>query len=269
MDKLDAWAQIEALRGVDAVYLSQLWAEHSTLEFLRRDTDVRSLDSSRTLVLPPPGKGAAYAFPSQQRRRAEEIAALWPSAQLEETRDRYGKPLLELVTVDAASAAGWPAEMEPETPVEAAFDDAPTLLGMRRDGGDLLAVWRAEDLMARNLTAFLHLIDPDGRKVGQIDQLPGDGGYLTPAWQPGERVIERYSPIMEACRDDRPVRVMAGWYELAAGGTRRARLDGSGRYGPCRRNGHPLALRAGYAAGAVHRGAVWRWVNSRRLQHRG
>ncbi len=228
VDKLDAWAQIEPLRVQDAVYLSQLWAQHSTLEFLRRDTDVRSLDSSRTLVLPPPGQGAAYAFPSQQRRRAEEIAALWPGAQLEETTDRYGKPLLELVTVDAASTAGWPAGLEPTAPIEIAFDDAPTLLGMRRDGGDLLAAWRAEDLMARNLTAFLHLIDADGRKVGQVDQLPGDGGYLTPAWQPGERVIERYSPIMDTCRDDRPVRVMAGWYELAAGGARRARLDGLG-----------------------------------------
>jgi hypothetical protein len=228
VDKLDAWSRLQALTGENAVYLSQLWAEHSTLEFLRRSTDVRSLDSSRTLVLPPAGKGAAYAFPAQQTRRAEQVAALWPSARLEQVPDRYGQPLLALATVDAEAAAGWPESMAPQTLVQAVFDDAPTLLGMRRDGSDLLVAWRAESLMARNLTAFLHLIDPDGRKVGQVDQLPGDGSYMTPAWQPGERVIERYSPEMEACRDDRPVRVMAGWYQLAAGGERRRRADGLG-----------------------------------------
>jgi hypothetical protein len=108
VDKLDAWARLQALTGGDAVYLSQLWAEHSTVEFLRRGIDVhslRSLDSSRTLVLPPPGKGAAYAFPAQQRGRAEEVAALWPSARLVEVTDRLGAPLLELVTVDARSGA--------------------------------------------------------------------------------------------------------------------------------------------------------------------
>ncbi len=229
VDKLDAWARLAPHIGQDAVYLSQLWAEHSTLEFLRRGTDVRSLDSSNTLVLPPPGQGAVYAFPGQQQRRAAQVAGLWPGrAVLEPLTDRYGKPLLWLVTVDAAAAAGWPAGSEPEVSREISFDDAPTLLGLRQDGGSLLMAWRAETPMARTLTAFVHLFDADGRKVGQADQLPGDGSYLTPAWQPGERVIERYSPVLEPCRDERPLRVMAGWYETAAGGARRPRRDGQG-----------------------------------------
>jgi hypothetical protein len=228
VDKLDAWGHLEPHIGKDAVYLSQLWAEHSTLKFLRRGTDVRSLDSSNTLVLPPEGTGAVYAFPSQQRRRAEQIAALWPGAGLESLADRYGKPLLEIVTADAGSLAGWPAALAPDAPVEVRFDDAPTLLGMRADGGEALVHWRAEAPMARDLTAFLHWIDPDGRKVGQADQQPGDKSYLTPAWKPGERVIERYRPVMDPCRDERPMRVMAGWYELAADGARRPRADGQG-----------------------------------------
>jgi hypothetical protein len=81
----------------------------------------------------------------------------------------------------------------------------------------------------RNLTAFIHLMDAEGQRVGQIDKLPGNGSYQTPAWSPGERVIEQYQPeISDPCAGGETVQVQVGWYELAANGLRRPRLDAPG-----------------------------------------
>lgn len=231
-DKVDALAALEGLaaRGYK-VYLQPLWGAHATFTFLRDSALVKSLDPTATLVLPPVAQGAVYAFPSEKMAQAEDLAKQWPGVQAEELLDPYGHRLLALVKVDAALLNDWPAAFQPTQSTEVRFDDGPTLLGMQHwpNRSEVALFWRAEQSTFRNLTVFLHLIDADGRRVAQIDQLPGNGSYQTPAWSPGERVIERYQPdITDPCAGGEQVDVMVGWYELAAEGQRRPRLDGNG-----------------------------------------
>ncbi|MCB0105674.1 MAG: hypothetical protein KDE53_07190, partial [Caldilineaceae bacterium] len=235
-DKLDALAALEELAAAgNTVYLAPLWSEHATFAFLRDSAIIKSLDSGETVVLPPPGQGAVYAFPAEKAVRAEELAKLWPDVGVTMITDRYNKPLLATVQVPPTQAAQWPSRFEPEPQrdgeLPAYFDDAPTLVGVqqRNNRQELRLFWRAEAPTLRNLTTFLHLIDRDGRRVAQVDKLPGDGSYLTPTWTPGERVIERYDiDFADSCHGEDPLTLVVGWYELAADGARRSRVDAAG-----------------------------------------
>lgn len=224
VDKLDAWSHVEALTADNTVYLSQLWAEHATLDFLRRGTNVKSLDTSTTVVQAPPSRGTVYAFPAEQAARAERIAALWPGdAALEQTVDRYGRPLL--TTVSLPPDAARTNDVEPL----ARFAGAPSLQAMEAGParGEVTLEWQADETYDRSLTSFIHFIDEQGRRVGQVDQLPGNGSYPTTTWEPGERVIERYQASLEPCAGD-TLRVLVGWYDSAADATPLPRVDGPG-----------------------------------------
>lgn len=231
-DKLDALAELERLAGEGyAVFLQPLWAGHATFTFLRSSATVKALDTDDTLVLPPVGQGAVYAFPGEKVAQATQLAELWPGVTAEEYHDRYDHPLLVLVKVEAALLQEWPADFQPTQVSEIRFDDGPTLLGMQQqpEHEAVTLFWRAEQETRRNLTTFLHFIDADGRRVAQVDKLPGNGSYLTPGWSPGERVIERYPfEVNDPCASGDTVELVLGWYELAANGERRPRLDGSG-----------------------------------------
>ncbi len=237
VDKLDALATLQARASAgNTVYLGPLWSEHATFAFLRDPTIIKSLDSGNTLVLPPPGQGAVYAFPDEKLAQAEDVAREWEGVDVEIFNDRFGKPLLALVQVPANRLLAWPARYEPEPAaamheLPARFDDAPTLLGLqqRNDNRELRLFWRAEAPTLRNLTTFLHFLDQDGRRVAQVDKLPGNGTYLTPTWTLGERIIEEYPvELSEICANGNPLALVVGWYELAADGARRPRLDGAG-----------------------------------------
>ncbi len=150
---------------------------------------------------------------------------------METVYDRLDRPLLEVVRLDTQRAAEWPPGHAPEQTTLARFDDGPSLLGMTagESGRDLYLYWQAEQRTIRDLTSFVHLLDARNRRVAQADVVPGDGTYWTPAWRPGERVIQHYVPeLVEACGDGEPVRVVTGWYEYAADGQRRPRLDAPG-----------------------------------------
>ena len=229
-DKVDAVDWMKA-RGDDGytIFLSPLWSTHATVTFLR-DHRIRSLDPAQAMVLPEPGKGAIYAFPSEQLAEAERVAALWgePAQMLD---DRLGNPLLAYVMVDAARAQEWPPDLAVQQPASASFADAPALRGMRvaDDGRSITLFWEAETSTRRDLTSFVHLEDARNQRIGQADVIPGDGTYPTTVWRAGERVAQRYAPeITDQCSGGETVRVLAGWYEYAADGARRPRLDAPG-----------------------------------------
>lgn len=227
-DKLDAWNQLQDMAETGQVYLSKLWADHSTVEFLRPGSNIKPLDTSNTVVMPAPGLDAIYALPPEQGQRAASLAGLWPDASRQQILDRYGKALLEIVRVDAASLSELPPTLSPQHQAEVGFTGGPTLLGMREDNGAITLFWRADSPMPQSLTTLLHLVDSGGRRVGQADRIPGDTSYPTPSWTVGERVIERFFVDVEPCLDDQPVRVLVGWYDLAAGGARLPRSDSGG-----------------------------------------
>ncbi len=234
VDKLDAWAYLQPLGEDHQIYLSQLWAEHGTLRYLTRRSKVKSLGLDNmvdTVVLPPPGRGAVYAFPAEQAEYAERLAAIWAgAATLTRVPDRYGRLLLAVVAVEAEMLQDWPSTLAPTERLTARFADAPRLVGMRNElaDGQIVLFWQAEQRMQRSLTAFVHLLDSDGRRVGQADRLPGNGGYLTSQWTPGDRVIERYRLDLAPCAGGGKVSIVAGWYDLAANVMRIPRADAPG-----------------------------------------
>ena len=231
-DKLDALNYLSQFTGENQVYLSQLWGDlHSTVYFLRSNMGIKSLDTSDTVVLPPPGMGAVYAFPAEQAERADQLASLWPGVEPQPVLDPYGKPLLSVVTLDAATAAGWPPTYTPSMTRTASFEDAPKLVGMRADppADPISLYWEAVSPMSVSLTTFVHLLDRDGHRVAQVDKLPGNGSYRTLGWTPGERVIDRaYPALLDRCAGGETVRVQVGWYQLARGNPPRPRADSTG-----------------------------------------
>ena len=227
-----AWLETQADAG-NAIYLSPLWSTHSTVAFLRSGR-IESLDATDAIVLPPTGQGAVFAFPAEQQDYAEDVADRL-DAPVELINDKYGRPMLAVVPIDAAQAAQWPADLAPEqapTPEgEARFEDAPTLLGVnvRPNGRDLWLFWRADVDTNRDLTSFVHLVGEDGQRLGQIDKTPGDGTYHTQHWTVGDRVLQRYRPeLLDACAGGETVQIVTGWYEYAADNARRPRLDAEG-----------------------------------------
>ncbi len=231
-DKLDAIEYLAQFTDDHQVYLSQLWGDHhATVWFLRGSLGIKSLETSDTVVLPPPGQGAIYAFPHEQHERAEQMAALWPGVAVQPVNDALGNVLLYTVNIDAETAAAWPPNYQPTITRTAAFVDAPTLLGMQATNPDkqVSLFWRADSPIPHNLTTFVHLIDRDGTRVAQIDKRPGNGSYPTLVWTPGERVIDRaYPQLLDPCAAGEALRVRVGWYELANSDEQLLRADSAG-----------------------------------------
>ena len=231
-DKLDALDYLSALSENNSVYLSELWGgDHATVRLLRKRTGIKSFDGADMIVMPPPDRGAVYAFPHEQLPRAQALATLWPDAELEQVLDPYGRLLLNAVHVSPEQLANWPQENKPELTLDAHFSEAPTLIGVKKEAetGTIWLFWRAEETMLRDLTTFIHLLDADGKRVGQVDSVPGNGSFRTNAWSPGERVINRYHlEITDPCAGEEDLRMLVGWYEYLGGNRRMPRNDATG-----------------------------------------
>ena len=266
----DAIAYLVQQSDDHQVYFSQLWAAHPTARFYRwfygtKSIDIKSIDTSDTVVLPPAGLGALYGFPPEQHERAVQLSALWSRGAVEEVSDRFGNPLLSIVRVDAAFANELSTEgeilfmpivdlpnvgpdhaqimrmesgltidgAEPSITtclfdVSAHFVDAPVLEAVRTNGqGTVFTLfWRAETYTERDLTTFLHVFDEEGKRIAQVDKRPGNGSYPTDVWSPGERVIERYYVhYTDPPVPNSELHLQIGWYELAEDGRRRPRAD--------------------------------------------
>jgi hypothetical protein len=75
--------------------------------------------------------------------------------------------------------------------------------------------WQGLRQWNADYTAFVHLIGPDGKLHGQVDQWPLDGTLATTDWSPG-RVVD--DPYHVPLRGDAPpgmYQVEVGWYLLA------------------------------------------------------
>jgi 4-amino-4-deoxy-L-arabinose transferase-like glycosyltransferase len=76
---------------------------------------------------------------------------------------------------------------------------------------DAIAValyWQADNELERDYTAFVHVVDGDGRLVAQLDRQPG--GYPTSEWRPGELVVDVFRVVL-------PADLVPGTYTLQTG----------------------------------------------------
>jgi hypothetical protein len=94
--------------------------------------------------------------------------------------------------------------------------------------GDTLSLvfyWQADGPTNIDYTTFVHLVGPDGRLHGQVDQFAG--GAPTTSWAPGQVIVDE---IALAIADDAPsgtYHIAVGMYDAISGG-RLPVTDGSG-----------------------------------------
>lgn len=124
------------------------------------------------------------------------------------------------------------ALVEPSTDVPAGltesglrFGDAIELVGYRvepapRDADvSVTLAWRALQPLGRDVSEFVHVVQPDGKVWGQRDGVPGEGLYPTSRWMTGEIVVERYSFAVSDAAPRGELELEVGWYEAGPGGS--------------------------------------------------
>lgn len=75
--------------------------------------------------------------------------------------------------------------------------------------------WRTLDAPGRNLSVYVQVLAPSGRKVGQRDSFPGGGLAPTAYWRAGVELIERITVPLEPDLPPGEYTVLVGLYDLA------------------------------------------------------
>ena len=75
--------------------------------------------------------------------------------------------------------------------------------------------WQGLRQWNADYTVFVHLIGPDGKVHGQVDQWPLDGTLATRDWQPGRVVDDLYRVTVPGDAPPGTYQVEVGWYLLA------------------------------------------------------
>jgi hypothetical protein len=89
----------------------------------------------------------------------------------------------------------------PDHPIQLTFGESIELEGYdvsatQLSPGDSLHVtlyWQSLRLVPESYLVFVHLLDENGTLVGQIDQPPLQGKWLTNNWRPGDRLADRHT----------------------------------------------------------------------------
>lgn len=88
--------------------------------------------------------------------------------------------------------------------------------------------WRGLKTWPDDYTAFVHLIGPDGRVHGQVDQWPVQGTLPTSSWTAGQTVNDPYVVTLPPDAPSGKYQIEVGWYLLSTL-RRLSVLDASGR----------------------------------------
>jgi hypothetical protein len=105
----------------------------------------------------------------------------------------------------------------------ASFDNQMLLTEVRFEAGrlqpgqlvDVTLVWQGLRAMQEDYTVFVHLLGPDGRVHGQVDQWPVQGTYPTSTWPVGASIEDRYLVPLDADAPPGSYQVEIGVYLLA------------------------------------------------------
>ncbi|MCS7251655.1 MAG: hypothetical protein NZ572_04365 [Thermoflexus sp.] len=125
-------------------------------------------------------------------------------------------PLHHLWRVEGAWTKAFPPEEElnwlDPAPL---FDRRIKLLGWRVEEAteELILLWEAEAAPGHRWQVFVHLLNAEGRMIGQADGPMADGLAPTDAWRRGDRVIDR-RPLPAGLQ---PVAFRVGLYDLESG----------------------------------------------------
>jgi hypothetical protein len=77
--------------------------------------------------------------------------------------------------------------------------------------------WRTTEPIAQEYTVFVHVVDANGKMVGQWDQAPGAGESPTTNWEVGRLIVDEYQVPLTLADSTPPYRILTGLYEPASG----------------------------------------------------
>jgi hypothetical protein len=80
---------------------------------------------------------------------------------------------------------------------------------------DVKLQWQGLSQWNANYTEFVHLLGPDGKVYGQVDQWPLDGTLPTTDWSPGRAIDDPYHVSLTSEAPPGTYQVEVGWYLLA------------------------------------------------------
>jgi hypothetical protein len=140
--------------------------------------------------------------------------------------DSAGRPVGE-APLGKLQVQGWERRFDVppmQVALGADFGDQVELLGYdlsASDSGsgtlDIVLYWRALSVMDVSYTTFVHRLDEKGMVVGQVDHAPGDGGFPTTGWLPGEVIADRFVLPWPEGRASAEAQLEVGVYSPATG----------------------------------------------------
>jgi 4-amino-4-deoxy-L-arabinose transferase-like glycosyltransferase len=200
------------------IYLAPLWYQQGTLALLTRTTPLKSFESRDTIVLPrASGKDALYAFPMEQERKATTLGQrLGALATREIVSGSTGESILIVYRVPAqnlpnpqspiSTLARGSEFLQPQKIAREKFGDAIELLGYSVNAADaakrnleVTLFIHALAPMTEEYTFSLKVRDAKDRVWGQEDKWAGNNSYATMAWTPGDVIVEKFYPGLNAC----------------------------------------------------------------------
>ena len=196
------------------------YAQQGTISLLTRTLPLDSFESRDTIILPGAqgGQDALYAFPPEQDKKLDTLAERLGS--LGERRwyciSTLGSKLLGIYRipvshlpnsadpVKALQQGG--AFLRPAQQARAQWGNEFELIGYSVEAADqahrnlMVTVFlRALNPMSTDYTFSVKASDAKNRAWGQEDKWAGDNSFATSEWKPGDVIVERFYPGLDAC----------------------------------------------------------------------
>lgn len=192
-----------------AVYLTPTQEELATLYFALAAPDRLQDYNGSGSALPAgvPGRPVLYLVRPWDRASLAKLQAAFPDGRPGAATGTY------LSFILPAGAPRNPAAH----PSQHSFAGQIQLAGwtITEENGALIVTlaWQAQEEIARDYTAFVHLLGPGSRPAAQQDRQPD--GHPTGSWRPGEMVIDTYRVDLPPDLPAEIYTLTTGFYDLA------------------------------------------------------
>jgi len=90
------------------------------------------------------------------------------------------------------------------------------------------ALWVALGQPATDYTAFVHVLDAEGKQVTGYDRAPAGDRFPTPRWRAGDRILSRFEISLPTGLASGTYEVWIGLYESESAGTLRLPVSAEG-----------------------------------------
>lgn len=195
------------------IYLTPNQEQMATLYFALagQKERLRSFHSPLETLIPAgyPGKAAIFLVRNYAQPVLQRLIHLFPNGAVDESATDFTAfwlpEVIQATEIDQQSEQSWGGAI---SLVEWSAERKNNIL-------DVNLVWQAKIKMARDYTAYVHLLAQDGTLVSQLDRQPD--GYPTSDWNPEELVLDKYQVPMPNDLNGGVYLLQTGFYHLPTG----------------------------------------------------